>query len=325
VVPARQPPDPSRRKIVAISAIFALALAGIGIATLAFLRDPVPGDVRTSPRTSGQLVFMGEKRTEYYSLFGIFTAPANGAKLNQLTDWLSDIWHPSWSSDGRSILFGSDGKAAAIYIMNPDGSHVRRFGPRGMDDLSPDETRIALSVAVAGTHRIVVQNVDGTDRRPITSPNPNEHHRDPVWSPEGSRILFERHSEDEGDLFSVNPDGSGLQPVTTLPGSEREGDWSPDRSRIVFVRRTPAGTDLYIIRSNGTGLRQLTDLRGVVKSPAWSPDGMRIAFEGGNLIHGKGYHFGIYTIRVEGTGLFQVTPSGETTFFEPAWQPWSQS
>ena len=319
--PARQPPDPSRRKIVAISAILAIALAGIGIAILTFLRDPVPGDVRTLPRTSGQLVFMGEKRIEYYSLFGIFTARADGTKQSQLTEWLSDIWHPFWSSDGRSILFGADGKAAAIYIMHTDGSNVRRFGPRGLDDLSTDETKIALSVAVAGTHRIVVQNVDGTDRRPITSPNPNEHHRDPVWSPDGSRILFERHVGDEVDLFTVSPDGDGQQRVSSLPGREQEGDWSRDGSRIVFVWRRLAGTDLYIIRSDGTGLRQLTDLRGVVKAPAWAPDGTRIAFEGGNLIHGEGYHVGIYTIRVDGTGLFQVTPSGDTRFFQPAWQP----
>jgi Tol biopolymer transport system component len=89
----------------------------------------------------------------------------------------------------------------------------------------------------------------------------------------------------------------------------------------VFVWRTQADTDLYVIQSNGAGLRRLTDLRGVVKAPAWSPDGTTIAFEGENLLRGRGRHFGIYRIRVDGTGLSQVTPSGATGFFEPAWQP----
>lgn len=319
--PVRHPHEATLRKIVAVGAIFALALAGVWIATSAFLRDRLPGDVRTPPRATGHLVFLGERRTAHYSFFGVFTARANGAKLKQVTDWLSDIWHPFWSSDGRSILFGADGKAAAIYIMNTDGSNVRRFGLRGLDDLSPNETRIAKSVAVANTHRIVVKNVDRTDRRPVTTPNPNEHHRDPVWSPDGSQLLFERHAGAGVDLFAVNPDSGGFQQVTDLPGREQEGDWSPDGSRIVFVWRTSPGTDLYIIRSDGTGLRRLTDLRGVVQAPEWSPDGTTIAFEGGNLLHGKGRHFGIYTIRVDGTGLSQVTPSGDTTFLDPAWQP----
>jgi TolB protein len=319
VEPVCQPPH-VRRTIAAAMLILALALAA-GLATWALLRSEQV-DVGTDQKTTGRLVFMGEGQSGHYSLFGIFTARSDGAELTQLTDWESDIGHPSWSADGRSILFSwLDPKAGAIYVMNLDGGNERPFGLRGFDDLSPDGNRIANSVAVAGTHQIVVKNVDRTDRRPVTTPKPNEHHRDPVWSPDGIRILFERHAKGDVDLFTVDPDGGTIRQLTNLPGREGEGDWSPDGSRIVFVWRTLAGTDLYIIRSNGTGLRRLTDLLGAVKAPSWSPDGTIIAFEGGNLLHGKGRHFGIYTIRIDGTGLAQVTPSGDTTFFEPAWQP----
>jgi Tol biopolymer transport system component len=208
-----QPPDPERRKVVAVSTIFALAMAGIGLANWHLNRRPIPGDGQTLPPATGRLIFMGEKRTEYYSLFGIFTARADGSKLSQLTEWQCDIGHPSWSSDGTKIIFSSFGKAGAILVMNPDGRNVRPFGLRSMDDLSPDETRIAKSVAVATTHRIVVKNVDRTDRRPVTNPAPQEHHRDPVWSPDGSKILFERHLGGDVDLLTVNQSRRGWTPT----------------------------------------------------------------------------------------------------------------
>jgi hypothetical protein len=46
-----------------------------------------------------------------------------------------------------------------------------------------------------------------------------------------------------------------------------------------------------------------------------------MVFHGENLLGGDAYHYGIYTIRADGTDLFQVTPSGNTIFWDPAWQP----
>jgi TolB protein len=65
--------------------------------------------------------------------------------------------------------------------------------------------------------------------------------------------------------------------------------------------------------ADGSGLRRITDTpRTNDSDPAWSPDGKRIAFS-----EGKG---DIYTIKLDGTGLRQLTDDkgGER---EPTWSP----
>jgi Tol biopolymer transport system component len=51
----------------------------------------------------------------------------------------------------------------------------------------------------------------------------------PVWSPDGTKIAFTRsHSNDvDGEIYTVNVDGTGLTQVTQAPGSDLP-DWGTD-------------------------------------------------------------------------------------------------
>src|SRR6185503_20022467 len=57
-------------------------------------------------------------------------------------------------------------------------------------------------------------NADGTDERRITSPPAGSGDGNPVWSPDGTRILF-IHTDGgvRAGLFVINPDGTDVQPV----------------------------------------------------------------------------------------------------------------
>ncbi|MBA3725478.1 MAG: PD40 domain-containing protein [Armatimonadetes bacterium] len=81
-------------------------------------------------------------------------------------------------------------------------------------------------------------NLDGTGLKQITT-SPAEDH-DPVWSPNGSTILFTRipgHKKGErrsdGHLWTVRPDGTHLTRLTSGPVFD-SGAWSPDSKRIIF-------------------------------------------------------------------------------------------
>lgn len=104
----------------------------------------------------------------------------------------------------------------------------------------------------------------------------------PVWSPDGSRILFARDSKGipspddrvEGKaIFVVNADGSDLRQLTPTELSARDGTWSPDGATIAFTsavawlgvdERTGKrenyneDSDVYTIRPDGSNLRRLT-------------------------------------------------------------------
>ena len=89
--------------------------------------------------------------------------------------------------------------------------------------------------------------------------------------------------EGGGDLWTLNPDGTGAVNITNTPSiSEAAGTWSPDGTKIAFL----ASGGLWVMNADGSGRVDVTpDTSGppfnaAVKPTdiAWSPDGTKLAF-----------------------------------------------
>ena len=65
--------------------------------------------------------------------FGISVVRADGKRRRELTPQALDF-HPAWSPDGRRIAFQ---RQATLYLMDADGTHVRRLTPPRAIDGSP--------------------------------------------------------------------------------------------------------------------------------------------------------------------------------------------
>jgi Tol biopolymer transport system component len=89
------------------------------------------------------------------------------------------------------------------------------------------------------------------------------------------RIAFVR----SGDIWTVNPDGSGLTPVTSGPDDDSEPAWSPDGTTIAFSRLAgDASSHIWTVRP-GSPATPLTSAAGLDEwAPAWAPDGVHISF-----------------------------------------------
>ena len=61
-------------------------------------------------------------------------------------------------------------------------------------------------------------------------------------------------SAGNGDIFTVNVDGTGLTDVTNSPGSEIFLGWSPDGTRILFVGTKTGHKEIYVMNADGTGV-----------------------------------------------------------------------
>ena len=133
------------------------------------------------------------------------------------------------------------------------------------------------------------------------------------------KILFSSQRTRSGDIYGMNPNGTGVVPLAAAAGLDEQPAWSPDGSKIAFAsaRNAVGGNtlDIYVMDANGLNVRRLTTAAGDDTAPAWSPDGNKIAFQSkrdGNLE--------IYVMNADGPNQTRLTKNGNIDQ-TPAWSP----
>lgn len=220
---------------------------------------------------------------------------------------LSSIRSPSYSPDGRRLVFGGGGRIA---IVDSDGSDLRLLPAvteyDGDPAFSPDARRIVFTGRNdAGKTDLYVRRVDGRGVRRVV-----EDAAQPVWSSRGELAWV----RDRRVWLSA---ASGARERVVTRGIQP--DWSPNGRRLVLVRPpAPQRIDgrLHVVRPSGDGLRPV---RGAFGShPAWAPNGRALVFD---IIER-----GVFVKRLGRRGLrivadSQVGDSGSHVAFDPAWRP----
>ena len=123
----------------------------------------------------------------------------------------------------------------------------------------------------------------------------------------------------EGDfeIFTMNPDGTGLTQLTENSAFDFNPEWSPDGGQIAFESDRDLFSDIFVMNSDGSGQTNVTNNRAFDRSAAFAPDGERIIFDS-NLSAGVDNPTGdteIFSINLDGTGLQQLTNNTARDFF----------
>ena len=154
----------------------------------------------------------------------------------------------------------------------------------------------------------------GSDQRNLM-PGPNNRSGSPAWSPDGTRIAFQRTlSGGNTEIFTMSAEGSGLRRLTdNAPVWDEAPAWSPDGRKIAFMRwqTDRYGWDIWTMDADGTGQTRLTANEDLDFHPAWSPDGRTIAFSG----YGP-----LFLMDADGTDRRRVSASGGIGD-HPDWSP----
>ena len=180
------------------------------------------------------------------------------------------------------------------------------------------EGRIAFtSFRSAGgeSPEITIMNLDGSERVNLTDVGINHY---PSWSPDGTKIAFQRNINGDYEIYVMRADGSNQINLTNSPGYDMIPNWSPDGTKIVFTsyRNGRENAEIYIMNADGSEQVNLTNAPRGDYGPDWSPDGTKIAFvstrDEGDLE--------IYVMNVDGSNQINLTNSLGFDHF-PSWSP----
>lgn len=314
-----------------------LAAAGSALMLLCLTASIQPASAKT-PGPNGQIVFFHTTRADRGPA-SVYTINPDGTG-QQLVHQSADV--PHWSPDGTQIAMecngSSCGTASALIVVAATGS--ARLLPSSDPTLglgcftwSPDGSRLlcgTLDETDPSRNGIyTVRASDGGDLTRVTDfgQTPGD------FSPDGTQISFVGNdSNGVLRLYVANVNGGTPTPITPdglALVDDYGGTWSPTGNQILFVARPTPGSRraLWVVAADGTGLRQLPipDCGGLIGAPAsrsigcdapsWSPDGTKIAF---SRFSAKTHVKNIYTVKPDGTDLFQVTRTGFQDF-APDW------
>ncbi len=193
------------------------------------------------------------------------TIKADGTGRRRLSPPGIDAYSPSWSPDGRRIVFeGVDpiSGLTSIDVVDVDGSGFSRLTDYGRDE-APDWAPDGRKIVFAARDDIYSMNADGTGRTAVThfSRLPlggRPRALSPRWSPDGRWILFtkllQHPSGDDGEftIALIRPDGTGEHQIRTTGGAPLAPRWTPDGTRIVFqICCTKGRVDAGTVPSDG--------------------------------------------------------------------------
>lgn len=212
--------------------------------------------------------------------------PLDGSAPKPLGPLAGRVRHPTFSPDGRFVVYESDGgKVAPAHF-----SDIYRVG------------------------------VDGSGFRRLTE-NP-EGNFEPSFSPKGDAIVFLSSRDRMAELYSMRPDGKAPVRLTKTERDEWGARYSPDGKRLVFVSDREGADRIWLMPASGGEAGRLTQMRPapriVEDKPTWSPTGKRIAYA--LRAPDEPSRVGIVTME-DGKQTFVRGPGGAGQVNEPAWSP----
>ncbi len=171
-------------------------------------------------------------------------------------------------------------------------------------------------------HTTYTVNPDGSHVTQLFSSAPSEWAH---WSPDGTQVSIFCCDDGMAAHIVVYDTGSFRELPPTDPTLEVHcGFWSSDGTRLAcesFGLTDPTRTGVWTIRSSdGGGLTQITSNPDGDDIPGdFSPDGKRMVF----VRTDPSGQVGIFVVRVNGTGLRQITPAGMVVDqgFGGSWSP----
>jgi TolB protein len=226
-------------------------------------------------REHSQIAFSSTLGSGTVAQQDIYVVRRDGSELRAIVETGRNETSPSWSPDGRSIVFERDTTGRGgydLYIANVATGRMRRLTTGSAIEAVPAWSPDGKWIAYSRAGQIWLIRPDGRQAHGLGKTGVGVDWA-PDWSPDGRRIAFESTSRTSlsnpvSQVWVMRADGSGKRRLSPYarkrPIASNGPAWSPGGALIAFTR----GTQVWTMRPDGSRLRQLTRAPGA----AWGAD-----------------------------------------------------
>jgi len=195
----------------------------------------------------------------------VWVVPASGGEERRVTDSADEEQAPlEWRPGTNELTFGTVTQTAGIWAMDLASGAERKLTPDSIRtrsfNVSPDGNQVSYVVERGGgVQDLVAVPLAGGQARTLVSGGGTVQFQGagPLWSPDGSKIVFPSDRGGTQDIWVVDAAGGAPRQLTNWPGFEYGPVWSGDGTAVYFTadRDTRLGDVWKVAVSGGEPVR----------------------------------------------------------------------
>lgn len=267
---------------------------------------------------SSHIAFVATQRIKGRLHYQLQVSDIDGEQRRTLFKSDEPISSPSWSPDGRQLLYMSfESGKPAIYLQEVTRRERRLLadfsGLNGAPEMSPDGSQLSLTLSQDGNPEIYLMTLSDGRLSRITRHGAID--TEARWTSDGRSLVFTSDRGGKPQIYRVNLETLDTRRLTFEGRFNARADLSPDDRWLATVHDSGSGIyQIGVLDLQSRVYSTLTD-HGMHDSPSFAPNSRLLA-----MVEQQGERREIRCLSLDGRADWRIHDN-EADLSSPAWSP----